>query len=605
MHAITQAQQTAPPQQFGGSYSALDERRRLLVDNWVARFESATNSKQAPGPFYDQQVALSTRTTFDAVTYALERTTLTDASGQALGDALGLIDQVESVHGQILSASGDRQFRMYAVLKEGTIDRLDRSQEFKRGADNSVYHRGYPISYRQQGGSPSIQISISMDSRRADIDVDYRSSTFPVSLFNGHLTASNSDVRAGNNYDRHNARWNGFQNWWRSFFGIGLSAPPASAPDEGAGLVPGRPRLGDQKIELMMEDFLKAWLLEGDAREALGYVATRAFACLAQDDDDPNTVDRGTAPFVLARNLKAAYDALGPHTTLDGLTVGVRLPLPALRTVNQPHHAQFVVYSVPDDVAAAFDCEGRLRLGDPKKARRRYGTYFGTTFNINAPSGKDHSLALLWARADGYWKIVSWKAEPLGDDQPQPDRSPEVKTVKIKADPTLVDAARGFLDSWLLRKDYDAAFGYVSPKAYACYNLVRNPAQPAATSPADAGQKVRASLEVAGKQIGTRRSVDEFVEGVEPFHPLVRVMQHRYSRTFALSSLPTAFADTLDCSYRAAGGTVNGNPPLEYGKAFAMNVRFKTEGGEAPVLRMLWLKDPDAWRIAAYDVETP
>ena len=43
--------------------------------------------------------------------------------------------------------------------------------------DNTVYHNGYPISYRARGGTPSIQISIATDNR-ADIDVDYRSPSF-------------------------------------------------------------------------------------------------------------------------------------------------------------------------------------------------------------------------------------------------------------------------------------------------------------------------------------------------------------------------------------------------------------------------------------------
>ncbi len=607
-HQIPSAQQgtaTEPsPVQFGGSYSALDERRRQLVDDFVLRVAAATNTTPAPAPFYDKDVVLSSKTTFDAITYALQRTTLTDASGQPLGDALGLIERMESIHGQIDHASGDRQFRMYVVLREGTVDRLNRSREFKREGDNMIYHRGYPINYRQQGGAPSIQISIALDRRRADIDVDYRSSIFPVALFNGHLTASNSDIRAGSNYDRHAGRWNGFQNWWRSFFGIGLSGSD-SAPDQRSQILPRTPRIGDQKVEVMMEDFLKAWLIEGNVPEAMGYVSPRAYACLAQDSDDPFSVDRGTAPFILSRNLKAAYDTIGPHASLEGLTVGVRLALPSLRVVNQPHHAQYVIYSVPDDVAAAFDCESKLRLGDPKKSRRRYGTYFGATFNVNTPNGRNHSIALLWARTDNYWKIVSWKAEPAGDDQAQPDAAPGVRIETIKADETLVAAARGFLENWLLRKDYDAAFRYVSPKAYACYDLVRGPEAGAATSPEDAGRKVRASLERAGQQIGQGRSVDDFVEGVQPVHPGIRVMEHRYSRTFALGALPAALAEASDCSFRARGGTFNSDPQSGYGNAFGMTVRFKTEGGEAPVLRALWAKDPDAWRITAYGIETP
>jgi hypothetical protein len=42
-----------------------------------------------------------------------------------------------------------------------------------------VYHKGYPINFRGRGDPPSIQFSLAFDSRRADIDVDYRSSTFP------------------------------------------------------------------------------------------------------------------------------------------------------------------------------------------------------------------------------------------------------------------------------------------------------------------------------------------------------------------------------------------------------------------------------------------
>jgi hypothetical protein len=81
---------------------------------------------------------------------------------------------------------------MYARLKADALDVLERSREFERGVDNTVYHKGYPINYREQGGVPSIQISVAPDRRRADIDMDYRSSSLPAALFNGHLSASNS-----------------------------------------------------------------------------------------------------------------------------------------------------------------------------------------------------------------------------------------------------------------------------------------------------------------------------------------------------------------------------------------------------------------------------
>ena len=82
-------------------------------------------------------------------------------------------------------------------------------------------------------------------------------------------------------------------------------------------------------------------------------------------------------------------------------------------------------------------------------------------------------------------------------------------------------------------------------------------------------------------------------------------MNHPYSRAFALTSLPNAIADASDCAARARGERFTVEVAPEYGKAFGMNVRFKTKGGAAPVLRLLWLKENDLWRIAVYDVEVP
>jgi hypothetical protein len=594
------------PAQPGADYAGLGPRRQHLIDDWVKRFNTLTRRNLQPAAFYDSEIKLSTKTTFDAITYALERTPLTAESGQTLGDTLDLVQSVESTRGQVMGAAGDRQFRMYVVLTEGALDKLERSQEFNRGVDNTVFHKGYPINYRQQGGFPSIQISIATDKRRADIDVDYRSSRFPISLVNGHLTAANSDVRSGNNYDRHTNKWAGFQNWWLNVFGVRVVSAPA-AKDDGKGLVPNVPRAGDKNIEVMVEDFLKAWLVDGDIPAAMSYMSERSYACVVEDSDDPFSVDRGIAPFVLAGRLDAARHALGPPTSLDGLTIGVRLPNSALRVVNQPRHAQFVIYSVPDDVAAEFDCESRLTPGDSRKIPRRYGNYFGATFYINTPRGMNHSIALLWGRNDGYWKIVSWRSDPAGDDLPARETGPPVKVARMKAEPALVTAATNFLESWLIRRDYDAAFRYLSPKSYPCYDLLRDPGAPASTSVADAGQKLRANLERAGTMVGTPKTLDEVLEGPEVVHPTIRVVEHPFGRAFTLGGLPDAFAETISCSaparrerYRVEDAT-----SLVYGNAFGKATRVRTRSGEAPVVRMLWMKDADAWRITAYDVVTP
>ena len=592
------------PLQLGGAYAGLGERRQRLVADWLARLQVTTGQQLEPGPFYDEILAVSSKTTFDAVTHALMTTSLTDAAGAKLAgvqDALALIEQVESISGQNPGAPGDHQFRIYVRLIPSALDTLAQSQEFKRGVDNVVFHKGYPTNYRAQGGTPSIQISIAPDGRRADIDVDYRSSSFPAAMFNGHLSSANSDVRAGDNVDRHNGRWSGLQNWWRSFFGVNLQRAPAD--EKPSILAPPRvPRAGKKNIDVMANDFLSAWLVEGDVMAAMGYVSERAYACIAQNADDPVAVDRGMAPFQLMTNLKAAHESLGKRTSLDGLIVGVRLTTPALKVVQQSHHAQFVLYSVPDDVAAAFDCESRMRPGVAKKPARQYGNYFGSTFFLDGHA--DERVALLWGKDEGYWKIVSWMTGV--DEVRTVVAADKVAMTHVKADGGFATAAQEFLQAWLIRKDYDAAFRHLSPAAFACYDLARNPADPPSTSPEDAGRKIRAGLERAGQLAGPARNLDAILVSAEPIHPAVRVMDHAHSRTFSLTSIPNAIGEAVECDARAHGAIPPDPLPLEYGKAFGLTVRFGTgASGGAPVLRMLWRNENGAWRIRSYDLELP
>jgi len=593
-----------PALQFGGAYSGLGARRQRLIDDWVARFNQVTGQNVDAGAFYDTFIKFSTKTTFDAVTHALMTTSLTDPSGASLGDALDLVERVDTVKGQVPGGSGDRQFRMYAIMEHGARGVLERSREFARGRDNTVYHKGYPLNFREQGGAPSIQISMALDGRHADIDVDYRSPSFPAAMFNGHLTAANSDVRMGDNFDRHSARWNGLQNWWRSFLGVRVSRAPADVVPDASFVLPVKPRAGARPIDAMVDDFLTAWLVEGDIIAAMGSVSERAYACLAADSDDPAAFDRGMAAAQLMTRMKVAYEALGRHGSLEGLTVGVRLGTPALNVVTQPHHAQYVIYAVPDDVAAQFDCARQLAPAAPVKAQRVYGTYYGSVFHIAGPV-RGGTVALLWAKDKGYWKIVSWRTdiEEEDDKVPPAGAPPDAPIIRVKADAALVAAARGFLESWLVRKDADKAFPYLSPESYGCYNASRSAGAPAAASPADAGRLIRAALERGGGAAGNVRSLDTVVAAAEPVHAAVRLMEHTSSRTFTLVSYPDGLQDVAGCA--VAASQFNADGPHVYGNVFGMNVRFVTGAGEGPVMRTVWVKTADGWRITAYYIEYP
>jgi hypothetical protein len=82
-------------------------------------------------------------------------------------------------------------------------------------------------------------------------------------------------------------------------------------------------------------------------------------------------------------------------------------------------------------------------------------------------------------------------------------------------------------------------------------------------------------------------------------------MDHSYSRTFTLISYPNLMAEWADCAARAKEESFPGNIPPEYGGAFGLNMRFQTRSGEGAVLRSLWLRENDAWRITAYQIELP
>jgi hypothetical protein len=601
----------------GGVYADLTPAQKQLIDEWLGRI-SAETGRSVDVPSLYASLTLSARTTFNAVTHALAQTPLSDQSGAPTKlTALDLVAKIVAIAGSIPDAGGDKQFRMYVQLRPDAQKTLESSREFSRQVDNTVYHKGFPICFRGAGGTPSIQFSLAVDGTRGDIDVDYRSSAFPLMLINGHLTASNSDVRAGNNGDRHNGHWAGLMAWWRGFMGLpAVVASAASAPDAD-GSAATEPRLGvGTKPEDAIRDFLTAWLIERKPGIAVGYLAPRALACLEAERGLP--IDRAAARGQIVNAMASVNALLGPLTRLTDAVRGVALSGPRGREINQSYRDAFVMYDVREDLVEALDCENRIHPEqiDAAKARSTaFGKYVGALLQLTPKSGttgKGETVALIWATENGAWRLVAYDVEPEARPDPllsqPPDAGPPPAAPEtVPGDPALTRAAREFLEAWFVRHDVKAAFRFLAPSAYGCYNVYRPETAPEAASAADAGRLIQERMASLADWAGRPASLGEVLVAAVPHHPDLKVVAHDQAAAFSIITVPDAIAEAVDCTRVNRGDRpAQARPAVPAsGRYYAASVRFTQAGPDAAVLWMLWQKTASGWQITAYAVITP
>ena len=374
-------------------------------------------------------------------------------------------------------------------------------------------------------------------------------------------------------------------------------------------------------IDVAVHDFLSSWLVEGKPNLAAAYMSERTYSCIALEKGDEESFDYGMAPFELMMGLQAVNDELGKVESLEDVVVGVRLTDPKLTVVRQKHHPQFVLYGVPDDVAASFDCASRTRIGEPMEPRNKSSykdiedfEYFGSTFYLKSTRGKGATLALLWTKEKGYWKIVSYEVEPEAatDDGGMPDvrtasATPEPEPERKSGDPTLITATEQFLEAWLIEKDYDRALGFMAPRCYPCVNLDLDPGETPKVTAAEQAERLRLGLERSGANFGSVARLEDIIDGVELWVPDVHIVTHPREDAYALYGIPDWMAEDTTCQKRIEGAEVT---PLEartpsYGRYYVSALRIETVAGETVALLLGWTKEDGAWRIYAYKVAAP
>jgi hypothetical protein len=365
-------------------------------------------------------MSLSEQTTFDAITHALLHSALTDNAGQSLGNALDLVAGVDRIAGEQSGRSGDQQFRIYVTLRPKARDVLDRSREFVRGDENAVYHPGYPHSYRLGTGAPSAQFSITDDGLTADIDVDYRTSKMPKSLFNGHLTSSNSDVRAGDNPRRHERRWSGFANWWSDAFGavrFGENSDEGSGPLGGA---PTRPPTAVPRnrpvnasipdVADAVQEFLTDWIIRRNYQEAASFFAPDVLRCVADSMEMNPKASPERLRQASLQLLERAANQWGRPTSLS-LAMNPVVPWsPAVHIVKHAFEQDFTIVEAPTELGKLYECGATPPKTFVPSSTPQYGTYYGAVLQVVSEGRPGGTLVLVWRRVNGEWRLVSYRA---------------------------------------------------------------------------------------------------------------------------------------------------------------------------------------------------
>jgi len=222
-------------------------------------------------------------------------------------------------------------------------------------------------------------------------------------------------------------------------------------------------------------------------------------------------------------------------------------------------------------------------------------------------------VATIWTRENGAWVLVAYGVEPefspgaLPSAPPPPPAAPEPAALAIDGDPAMTRAARDFLQAWFVRKDPAAAFRYLSPKTFACYNVYRPEEAPRAGSPAEAARLIEERMKFLADWAGTGSRLEDILTAAEPNHPDLEPVKHDDAAAYALVAVPDAMGTAADCAPLKLGDTppFSGKDPPTYGRFYAISLRLKRAGPEAGVLWTVWAKEGQDWKVVSYLVIAP
>jgi hypothetical protein len=169
------------------------------------------------------------------------------------------------------------------------------------------------------------------------------------------------------------------------------------------------------------------------------------------------------------------------------------------------------------------------------------------------------------------------RVTPLPPDRPR-GASPE----------RIEDAAQEFLTDWLVRRQYQQALDFLSPRAYACLVLSAD----ARSVPLDANGARRELLklmEYAAGKLGSRSNLTSATIAFVPPDPKRVIVDHPFKQEFLLTPLTEAEARPYFCDKSL---------PSSGAQYFGVVFQFRISGGG--VLGLLWTREGNQWKLVSY-----
>jgi len=152
------------------------------------------------------------------------------------------------------------------------------------------------------------------------------------------------------------------------------------------------------------------------------------------------------------------------------------------------------------------------------------------------------------------------------------------------------------------KRDIGQAFDFVSQHSYPCL------AEPSAgEEKLTPNFRIRAALERLLGQIPRRPNLSEMMTGVQPENELLRPVEHKNLKAFAIMAVPDQKADTFLCQQRDLPEKSPDLKPAnaKYGAFYLSASRLSFGEEESPVLLLLWAREKSRWRVVAWAVEVP